>query len=75
MTDEHEVRQAFAAAYPQRSAELALGENNQDFRGLKDLAARHAYAAFRRGWDSALDSEARKAHNTEAMRHAAKEER
>lgn len=61
--DEQEVRRAFAEVYPHRHAELELGENNPDFRGLEDLAARHAYAAFKHGWNAAVAAVARKAHN------------
>jgi hypothetical protein len=51
-----EVRRWFAIAFPILEAELSLGENNTDFRGLKDLNARHAFAKFSAGYDAALAS-------------------
>ena len=46
------LREAFRKEYPKLEAELSLGENNPDFRGLDDINARHAFARFSSGWSA-----------------------
>jgi hypothetical protein len=56
MTERNPVREAFAAKYPALDAEVALGENNPDYRGLEDIRGRHALSHFRAGWQAAIAS-------------------
>lgn len=55
--NDERIDSMFSAYAPKLHAELMLGRNNPDFRGLEDITARHARAHFGAGVRAAIEAE------------------